>query len=346
MGLIVDVVPNHMGVGGSENALVDRHPRMGPARGARAFLRCRLALARSRAARQSARAVSRRGVRRGIAGRQDQARVRRRRRPLHDRVLLAHVSRVPGRLSVDPAGSARTRATLRRPDDATHRPRRAPTKRARHCATLAATEGSRAAIEATLAAHSADSPQGRDRLHRLLERQHFRLAWWRTAADEVNWRRFFDVSTLGGVRVERPEVFEASHALIFRLFTEGLIDGVRIDHVDGLAEPREYCQRLRQRLDELAPQRPQALQDGPHVFHRREDSGARRAVAQRLASGRHDRLRLHERRRRALARSPRRRDRWRKRGPRCPGAAPISPTKRSSRDARFWRRTCRRNWIA
>ncbi|WP_250490424.1 hypothetical protein, partial [Caballeronia sp. INML2] len=80
----------------------------------------------------------------------------------------------------------------------------------------------------------------------------------RTAADEVNWRRFFDVSTLGGVRVERPEVFEASHALVFRLFTEGLIDGVRVDHVDGLAEPREYCQRLRARLEELAAERPEA----------------------------------------------------------------------------------------
>ncbi len=77
----------------------------------------------------------------------------------------------------------------------------------------------------------------------------------------MNWRRFFDVSTLGGMRVERPEVFEASHALIFRLFTDGLIDGVRIDHVDGLAEPREYCQRLRARLEELMPQRPEALQD-------------------------------------------------------------------------------------
>jgi maltooligosyltrehalose synthase len=102
---------------------------------------------------------------------------------------------------------------------------------------------------------------GRERLHRILERQHYRLAWWRTAADEVNWRRFFDVSTLGGVRVERPEVFEASHSLIFRLFTEGLIDGGRIDHVDGLAQPREYCQRLRARLEELSSQRPQALRN-------------------------------------------------------------------------------------
>ena len=96
----------------------------------------------------------------------------------------------------------------------------------------------------------------RDRLHRLIERQHFRLAWWRTASDEVNWRRFFDISTLAGVRVERPEVFDAVHALVFRLYQEGVVDGLRIDHVDGLAEPREYCQRLRQRLTELRDSAP------------------------------------------------------------------------------------------
>ncbi|CAH2778796.1 MAG: Malto-oligosyltrehalose synthase (EC [uncultured Caballeronia sp.] len=84
--------------------------------------------------------------------------------------------------------------------------------------------------------------------------------------DEVNWRRFFDVSMLGGMHVERPEVFEASHALIFRLFAEGLIDGLRIDHVDGLAEPREYCQRLRGRLEELAEHRPENLKEGRTYF--------------------------------------------------------------------------------
>ncbi len=114
------------------------------------------------------------------------------------------------------------------------------------------------ALEAVLAAHAAPEV-----LHRLLERQHFRLAWWRAAADEVNWRRFFDISALIGMRVERPEVFEASHALIFRLYAEGEIDGVRIDHVDGLAEPREYCQRLRLRLDQLRNQRPAGLRDEP-----------------------------------------------------------------------------------
>ncbi|WP_438391337.1 malto-oligosyltrehalose synthase [Caballeronia sp. DA-9] len=131
---------------------------------------------------------------------------------------------------------------------------------------FAASEEGKKTIDTAIRAHSGDNPTGRDRLHRLLERQHYRLAWWRTAADEVNWRRFFDVSTLGGMRVERPEVFEASHALIFRLFTEGLIDGVRIDHVDGLAEPREYCQRLRNRLEELAAQRPENLQQPRTYF--------------------------------------------------------------------------------
>jgi (1->4)-alpha-D-glucan 1-alpha-D-glucosylmutase len=130
----------------------------------------------------------------------------------------------------------------------------------------AATAEGQRAIDTAVQAHSGDNPVGRDRLHRLLERQHYRLAWWRTAADEVNWRRFFDVSTLGGMRVERPEVFEASHALIFRLFTEGLIDGVRIDHVDGLAEPREYCQRLRARLEELAEHRPEELKQDRTYF--------------------------------------------------------------------------------
>jgi (1->4)-alpha-D-glucan 1-alpha-D-glucosylmutase len=112
------------------------------------------------------------------------------------------------------------------------------------------------AIEFVLQAYAPEDPVTRDRLHRLIERQHFRLAWWRTASDEVNWRRFFDISTLAGVRVERPEVFDAVHALVFRLYQEGVVDGLRIDHVDGLAEPREYCQRLRQRLTELRDTAP------------------------------------------------------------------------------------------
>ncbi|MGV2290921.1 malto-oligosyltrehalose synthase [Trinickia sp. YCB016] len=121
------------------------------------------------------------------------------------------------------------------------------------------------AIGALLDTYAPDTPVGRDRLHRLLERQFFRLAWWRTAADEVNWRRFFDVSTLAAMRAERPEVFEVTHALILKLFSLGVIDGVRVDHVDGLVEPREYCLRLRQRLSEIEAERPPQL-DGQRAY--------------------------------------------------------------------------------
>lgn len=99
------------------------------------------------------------------------------------------------------------------------------------------------------ATHDPATDKGRAHLHALLERQHYRLAWWRTAADEINWRRFFDITELAGLRVEDSRVFDAVHALPLRLYAEGLIDGVRVDHVDGLADPAGYCRRLRAALD-------------------------------------------------------------------------------------------------
>lgn len=112
------------------------------------------------------------------------------------------------------------------------------------------------ALAGLFARFDAASADGRQRLHALLERQPYRLAFWRTADDEINWRRFFNVSELAGVRVERPEVFERAHATTLRLYAEGLIDGVRVDHVDGLADPRAYCRRLRRALTQAAKQRP------------------------------------------------------------------------------------------
>ncbi|HEY0205950.1 MAG TPA: malto-oligosyltrehalose synthase [Acetobacteraceae bacterium] len=117
----------------------------------------------------------------------------------------------------------------------------------------------RKALAECLHAYSIKLPEGKERLHRLLERQNYRLAWWRAATDEINWRRFFDVNGLAGVRVEVPEVFEATHRTVLRLYAEGLIDGVRIDHVDGLAYPREYCRKLRRRLVTASEQRPEGL---------------------------------------------------------------------------------------
>jgi (1->4)-alpha-D-glucan 1-alpha-D-glucosylmutase len=100
---------------------------------------------------------------------------------------------------------------------------------------------------------------GRERLHALLERQHYRLAWWRAAPEEINWRRFFEISDLIGVRVDQPEVFDAVHAMTLRFYEEGLIDGVRVDHVDGLSDPIGYCSRLRDALAQCAARRPAHL---------------------------------------------------------------------------------------
>ncbi|QAX85004.1 malto-oligosyltrehalose synthase [Pseudomonas sp. DTU12.3] len=112
-----------------------------------------------------------------------------------------------------------------------------------------------AAIQHNLERYDSTTIEGFQQLHQLLERQSYRLASWRTAADDINWRRFFDINELGGLRVERPAVFEATHGKIFQLIAEGLVDGLRIDHIDGLADPRGYCRKLRRRVDLLAPGR-------------------------------------------------------------------------------------------
>ena len=88
--------------------------------------------------------------------------------------------------------------------------------------------------------------QDPDALDALLRRQNYRLACWRTAAEELNYRRFFDISTLAGLRVEDPLVFADTHRLIIGLVRDGVVDGLRVDHVDGLADPAGYLERLRE----------------------------------------------------------------------------------------------------
>jgi (1->4)-alpha-D-glucan 1-alpha-D-glucosylmutase len=78
----------------------------------------------------------------------------------------------------------------------------------------------------------------------LLAQQHYRLAGWREATTQLNWRRFFDIDTLIAIRAEDPDVFAATHRVMLRLCHEGLIDGLRIDHIDGLADPEGYLRRL------------------------------------------------------------------------------------------------------
>ncbi len=137
---------------------------------------------------------------------------------------------------------------------------------AQACKALAAANAEdgavRDAVALLLQRMSPKTEASRLHLHRLLERQHYRLSWWRTAPDEINWRRFFDVIDLAGLRIQDNAVFEAVHATTFRLFAEGLIDGLRVDHVDGLADPRAYCRKLRARLQTLASTRPAELPRG------------------------------------------------------------------------------------
>ena len=96
-------------------------------------------------------------------------------------------------------------------------------------------------------------PASFDRLHRLLETQAYRLAHWVVAADDINYRRFFDINDLAGVRMENPEVFEATHRLIAELIGAGRVHGLRIDHPDGLADPHGYYNDLVRLVERTRP---------------------------------------------------------------------------------------------
>lgn len=93
---------------------------------------------------------------------------------------------------------------------------------------------------------------GTELLHELLENQAWRLAYWRVASDEINYRRFFDINELAGLRMENPEVFEATHGCILELIAQGKVQGLRIDHPDGLYDPAGYFRQLQARA--AAPQ--------------------------------------------------------------------------------------------
>ncbi len=218
LGLIVDIVPNHMAVGGGDNAWWQDVLRHGPESRYAGYFDIDWAPADP---------------------------------SLHGRVLAPFLGQ--------PYGDALAAGEITLASGADGEP-----VTRYFDATYAINPRDHAEIR-TLGAVSYDpaSEDGRARLHRLLERQHYRLAWWGTAGDEINWRRFFDINGLAGLRIERPEVFEATHATLLRLYAEGLIDGVRVDHVDGLSDPPGYCRRLRARLDALAAQRPADAPAGP-----------------------------------------------------------------------------------
>jgi (1->4)-alpha-D-glucan 1-alpha-D-glucosylmutase len=113
--------------------------------------------------------------------------------------------------------------------------------------------------EAEIAAAGLEAFRKPDRLDALIGRQNYLLDWWRNAGDRINWRRFFDITQLAAIRMEEPAAFAAKHAVALRLYQEGLIDGLRIDHVDGLSDPAGYCVELRRQLDALQAKRPLGL---------------------------------------------------------------------------------------
>jgi (1->4)-alpha-D-glucan 1-alpha-D-glucosylmutase len=107
--------------------------------------------------------------------------------------------------------------------------------------------------QAEIASQGAEAFRSPERLHALLEAQTYRLAHWTCANDLINYRRFFEITTLAGVRIERPWVFDHVHRLPLELYAEGLVEGLRIDHIDGLTDPAGYADRLREALAERRP---------------------------------------------------------------------------------------------
>lgn len=113
--------------------------------------------------------------------------------------------------------------------------------------SVASRESVRAAIDSALARFRGQPGQLHtwDHLDSLIRLQHWRPAHFRVAADDINYRRFFNINDLAGICMESPEVFEHTHRLIFSLLLDGRLQGLRIDHIDGLYNPKEYLQKLR-----------------------------------------------------------------------------------------------------
>ncbi len=116
----------------------------------------------------------------------------------------------------------------------------------------------RDALERSLAAINGEpgKPRSFDALEALLAEQAYRLSYWGVAAEEINYRRFFDINDLAAIRIEEPKVLEAVHEKAFQLLRQGKVTGLRIDHVDGLFDPRRYLDDLQRPRDAASPRAP------------------------------------------------------------------------------------------
>ncbi|HEY2784636.1 MAG TPA: alpha-amylase family glycosyl hydrolase, partial [Fimbriiglobus sp.] len=127
-------------------------------------------------------------------------------------------------------------------------------------------------------------PAGMTGLDQFLDAQAYRACDWRVASDEINYRRFFDVNDLAALNTERPEVFEDVHRLIFEWLGRGLIDGLRIDHIDGLYDPRQYLDRLQTKY--LTSTAKRLLAERPDDYPGLTWAEAEPVVASQTVSGR------------------------------------------------------------
>src|SRR5437763_10689513 len=254
MGLILDIVPNHMGIGGGDNAWWLDVLEWGEASPYAAYFDINW---------DPVRADLKGRVLLPVLGDQYGAVLERSEialrfdpcqgsfsawyynhrfpiSPLSYPEILRHAGEATGELE-------RAFAGLRRLEPGPARCRAAELKR--QLATAAANPKTAEAIAAAVDGFAGDSgrPASFRRLHRLLEQQAYRIANWRVAAEEINYRRFFNINDLAGLRIEQPELFEATHRLIFDMVDRGEVQGLRIDHIDGLFDPAAYCNALQQR---------------------------------------------------------------------------------------------------
>lgn len=150
--------------------------------------------------------------------------------------ILTAISYLPGRTETDPARIA-------------ERMREKEVIKRRIAALVNGSPEAQTAFEVTVTRFNGaiGEPRSFDLLDELIAAQSYRMAYWRVAAEEINYRRFFDINTMAAIRVELPEVFNDTHQLIFDLIAEGKISGLRVDHPDGLWNPPQYFRRLQER---------------------------------------------------------------------------------------------------
>lgn len=251
LGIIVDIVPNHVGVGGSGNRAWIDVLEWGPASPHAGLFDIRWFSQRAGLAGQLL--VPLLGRQYGEA--------------LEAGELQLRFDPEEGSLSVWLPGDHRLpirpedygvvlgpvleplRATFRaqRESGAEARERAAEMKSALAQAARAADVASRIDARLRRLNGKVGDPASFDALDRLILRQHWRAASWRVGADDINYRRFFNINDLAGVRVEDPAVFDSVHSSLFERYARGEIDGLRVDHIDGLYDPAAYCRRLRER---------------------------------------------------------------------------------------------------